>query len=155
MDLYYDNETKTLDFSGRGLTEFPCEIPDDCTTINCHNNKLKSLPKDLKNVRHLDCYDNELTFLPDLKKVSWLWCQQNRLTSLPILKNVEVINCYSNPIKKIDWYNYKKFQTFQIPLYDPIHTDHLVKKIQRWYKARRLTRLGIPKLITYYAYGFV
>jgi hypothetical protein len=35
-----------------------------------------------------------------------------------------------------------------------IHIEYLVKKIQRWYKARRLRRLDIPKIICYYLYGY-
>ena len=159
MAVYYDEETRTLDFSYEDLTEFPCEIPDDCLIIYCQYNKLTKLPDDLKNVRHLECQGNELTELPDLKNVDYLFCYRNKLTSLPKLTNVECINCHSNDIKKMDIFNYRKFKNqFQLIveeqfLYEPIHSDYIVKKIQRWYKACRLTSLGVPKVITYHIYG--
>jgi len=66
---------------------------------------IKSLP-DLtrfKNLKTLNCSDNQLTSLPTLpQNLEELHCYTNQLTLLPTLpQNIQELYCYNNPISEI------------------------------------------------------
>jgi Leucine-rich repeat (LRR) protein len=74
-------------------------------TIDISSKYIKSLP-DLtrfKNLKELNCSDNELTFLPTLpKNLTSLNCSDNELTSLPTLpQNLLVLYCRSNKLTSL------------------------------------------------------
>ena len=56
--------------------------------LNCSFNKLTWLPPLNNNLKHLICSDNKLTSLPPLNNnLTHLYCHHNQLTSLPPLNN--------------------------------------------------------------------
>jgi hypothetical protein len=74
-------------------------------TIDISSKDIKSLP-DLtrfKNLKELNCSDNELTFLPTLpQNLTSLNCCNNKLTSLPTLpQNLIVLYCRNNKLTSL------------------------------------------------------
>ena len=77
-------------------------LPEDILTIDISCMGIKSLP-DLtrfKNLKTLNCSNNELTSLPTLpQNLEILSCDINKLTSLPTLpQNLEYLSCYDNQL---------------------------------------------------------
>ena len=104
IEIYLNSLSKdilTLDISGKGiksltnLTRFK-----NLKTLDCSNNQLTSLPTLPQNLKTLDCYNNQLTSLPTLpQNLKTLDCYNNQLTSLPTLpQNLEVLYCYNNQL---------------------------------------------------------
>ena len=71
--------------------------------LNCSNNQLTSLPTLPQNLKELYCSNNQLTSLPTLQQnLKKLFCSINQLTSLPTLPEKIVDFSYSNnPIYNI------------------------------------------------------
>ncbi|MDE2015897.1 MAG: hypothetical protein KGI72_05240 [Patescibacteria group bacterium] len=71
--------------------------------LNCSNNRLTSLPENLKVGGNLYCYNNRLTSLPENLKVGGnLDCSNNQLTSLP--ENLKVggnLDCSNNQLTSL------------------------------------------------------
>ena len=98
--------TQTLDISDLGLTEWPKQLVGKehlIKTLNCHNNKLTSLPKDITKLKTLYCGDNKLTSFPNnLTNLKTLCCFNNKLTSLPNdLTKIEILSCWNNKLKSL------------------------------------------------------
>lgn len=72
------NESKSLDASGRQLTELPSDIisQTELTSLNLSNNQLTTLPDSFANLTRLDTLNienNRLAHVPEaLKKMTWL-----------------------------------------------------------------------------------
>ena len=103
---YVNNKIKTFS----SINEI--ENPLDVKTLNCSNNKLTSLPKEIRqltNLKELYCYNNWLTSLPQeigqLTNLEKLYCFSNQLTSLPIslinLRYLTTCVYNDNPIENI------------------------------------------------------
>jgi Leucine-rich repeat (LRR) protein len=83
----------------RNLTYIPSlERFKNLKELNCWNNQLTSLPCLNENLRELNCSDNGLTSLPYLNEnLQTLNCNNNQLTSLPCLnKNLQTLYCDYN-----------------------------------------------------------
>src|ERR1700733_9528220 len=65
--------------------------------LNCYNNQLTTLP-DLINCKKLQCGSNQLTILPDLINCQELQCSLNQLITLPNLINCQVLYCHHNQL---------------------------------------------------------
>ena len=77
-------------------------LPEDILTINISRKSFKSLP-DLtrfKNLKVLNCSNNQLTSLPTLpQSLEVLQCSLNKLTSLPTLpQNLKYLICSDNQL---------------------------------------------------------
>ena len=157
------------------------KIPKDLKNLkelSCSSNNIRYLPRDFKNLRKLWCSNNKIAFIPrDFKELRLLKCSRNLISHFPRdLKNLSNLDIYYNPgiknfisdVSKLTTFRYEgndfdyismEMLRFLGPLDETrlkiVNFHRFGDKIQHWYKARRLTRLGIPKLITYYAHGFV
>lgn len=72
------NESKSLDASGRQLTDLPSDIVSqtELTSLNLSNNQLTTLPESIANLTRLETLNienNRLEHVPEaLKRMTWL-----------------------------------------------------------------------------------
>ncbi|MDR2513115.1 MAG: leucine-rich repeat domain-containing protein, partial [Puniceicoccales bacterium] len=66
--------------------------------LDCYNNQLTTLPELPSGLQRLDCHNNQLTTLPELpSSLEWLYCNNNLLTTLPELPSgLQGLNCDNN-----------------------------------------------------------
>ncbi len=81
------------------------KIPDDICKINCYDNQITILPEwtTLINLQEIYCSFNKLTILPEwttLINLEYINCSYNRLKILPewTLINLQYINCSNNEV---------------------------------------------------------
>ena len=89
--------------------------------LNCYNNQLTLLPDNMNfpNLQKFICSANQLTSLPNnmnLPNLTKFWCNNNKLTSLPdnmIFPNLQDFDCsYNNIISLPDNMNFSNLQVF-------------------------------------------
>jgi hypothetical protein len=103
-----------LDCNGRNISSVKgIEKFENLKTINCSNNKIKSL--DLTNCPKLEevqCVNNKIEeiLIPKTNKISKLYCAMNELTKLntPRLTNLTTLDCASNKLTELNTDNNKK-----------------------------------------------
>ena len=97
--------------------------------LNCANNQLTKLPRLNTNIEHLYCYNNRLTELPTLNKnLQILFCSNNQLVTLPTLnKNLQQLFCSNNQLTKLPTLNENLLLlTYDYnPIYEIINSDDL------------------------------
>ena len=79
------------------------ELPLDTVELECYSNQLTFLPELPLNLERLYCNSNQLTSLPELPpSLQRLYCHNNQLTSLPELPpNLQRLCCSGNSLDKI------------------------------------------------------
>jgi len=91
-----------ININGEGITYLPDLTRfKNLKELNCSNNQLTSLPTLPQNLQILFCTNNQLTSLPTLpQNLQTLYCYNNQLTSLEGLpQNLKELNCSNNKIK--------------------------------------------------------
>jgi len=71
-----------------------------CEALDCFNNQLTSLPE-LPVCETLHCGNNQLTQLPKLPVCKTLYCRPNQLEYLPELPVCEELDCGSNQLTQL------------------------------------------------------
>jgi len=92
-----------IDVSGRSITSLPNLTRfKNLKVLDCSNNQLTLLPTLPRNLKILYCFNNQLMSLPTLpRNLKQLDCFNNQLMSLPTLpQNLEILYFYNNPIYK-------------------------------------------------------
>ena len=100
--------TCLIDVSYKGLTYLPdLSRFKQLRHLNCSFNKLTWLPPLNNTLTHLDCSDNKLTELPPLNEnLTHLVCNNNNLTWLPRLNNnLITLNCTDNQLTELPHLN--------------------------------------------------
>ena len=94
-----------MDFPNNNLTKLPKELPKNLKYLNCHNNNIKKLPKLPDTLTTLMCSNNELTELPILpNNISELVCNNNNIINFPKLPDtIEEFYCDSIPLFNLDY----------------------------------------------------
>ena len=95
------DDTTTINVSYRNLTYLPpLNRFYNLQSLNCSNNKLKSLPELNNTLQILYCNNNELTSLPKLNNdLHTLICNNNKLTMLPeINDSIYLLYCDNNEL---------------------------------------------------------
>lgn len=90
-----------------GLTEIPCNLPDNIHEINIVATSLSKITYLPRGLEKLYCQQNKLISLPNNLPVNLQFfnCAHNLLTNLPILnKNLIMLNCSNNPLKHAQIY---------------------------------------------------
>lgn len=123
---WLEDTTQELDLKYSEIKEWPKELIGKehlIIKLECSESKLKSLPKDLINLRILKCWDSPIVILPeDLYSLEYLDCSRCRLVSLPNnltklkelycygcgltslpqnLTSLKILKCQNNKIKKV------------------------------------------------------
>ena len=109
IETYLNSLSKdilTLNISGKykGIKSLPDLTRfKNLKTLNCYDNELTSLPTLPQNLQKLYCYNNKLTLLPSLpQNLEILICHNNKLTSLPTLpQNLKILDCYDNKLTSL------------------------------------------------------
>jgi len=107
--------TTYIDLSNRGLTYLPdLSRFKQLTHLFCNDNKLTWLPHLNNTLTQLDCTGNKLTELPPLNdNLIQLYCSFNCLTSLPLLNNkLKHLNCSHNQLTKLPPLNNNLIQLY-------------------------------------------
>ena len=98
------NINKLLDLTHLGLTSLP-ELPSDLKILECYENQLTSLPNNLpSNLQKLYCSFNKLKRLPNNlpTNLQILYCSFNELTSLPKLPtSLQYLYCDINNLTRL------------------------------------------------------
>lgn len=82
------------------LKRVPCQEKLN-RLMNIKFEGVKELPKEMNNVRYLDCSENKLESLPSIPKCEWLDCSSCDLMSLPKLTNCISLNCSRNELTEL------------------------------------------------------
>jgi Leucine-rich repeat (LRR) protein len=100
-----------LDLSNLGLTELPPLVFEDPSTLRhlyCYDNQLTSLPQLPSTLVSLYCMGNQLTHLPPLPPtLVELSCRDNQITKLPQLgsegtpSTLRSLNCSNNQLTEL------------------------------------------------------
>ena len=79
-------------------------LPPALKLLECYDNQLTYLPELPSTLETLNCHDNQLTYLPLLPpSLETLMCYNNRLTHLPLLPStLEYLYCINNQF--LDYY---------------------------------------------------
>ncbi len=107
IEKWLKDTTQMLNIRNLGLTEWPKQLIGKeylMKKLNCGDNKLTSLPKDLTNLKTLYCHNNnKLISLPnDFTKLVILNCSRNKLTSLPNnLTKLKILSCWNNKLTSL------------------------------------------------------
>ena len=97
-------DTTYIDLSNRGLTYLPdLSRFKQLTHLFCNDNKLTWLPPLNNTLTQLDCSENKLSWLPSLNyNLKYLYCYDNQLTWLPHLNNNLIhLYCYCNQLTSL------------------------------------------------------
>jgi len=92
-------DIEELDVWGKGLISLDVTRFKNLKRLNCSNNQLTYLRLN-ENLRTLYCYDNEFTSLHS-ENLQALYCSNNRLTSLHLNKNLEILYCSNNRLTSL------------------------------------------------------
>jgi len=93
---------KRLNCSRSGLTAIPSS--PDLLILECKQNALTELPRELPNLTELDCSDNQLSVLEAYPKLRALRCAGNKLRSLPNYPELAILYCQNNQIEELPYY---------------------------------------------------
>jgi len=120
----------TLDISNKGITSLPDLTRfKNLKALNCSDNQLTSLPTLPQNLEILYCYYNQLTLLPTLpQNLKALYCSYNQLTSLPTLpQNLKALNCSHNQLTSLPTLpqNLEILNCYYNPIYEIVNNDNL------------------------------
>ena len=79
------------------------ELPLDTVELECYSNQLTFLPELPLNLERLYCSGNQLTSLPELPpNLQILYCYNNQLTSLPELPpSLHILHCSGNQLTSL------------------------------------------------------
>lgn len=97
-------DSTEIDIQSENISELPSLINfKNLRVLNCSNNNLTSLPELPENLQELHCRNNKLTSLPELpENLRHLQCQFNKLTSLPRLpETLDVLCCDFNELTSL------------------------------------------------------
>ena len=103
--------------------------------LNCSNNQLTSLPTLPQNLKELYCFNNQLTSLPTLpQNLKELYCSNNQLTSLPTLQqNLKKLFCSINQLTSLPTLPEKivDFSYSNNPIYNILDNNSSLIKIKQ------------------------
>jgi Leucine-rich repeat (LRR) protein len=89
--------TKEINVSYKGITSLDVTRFKNLKILNCSNNQLTKLQFN-ENLEELNCNYNRLTTLHINEKLKMLYCSNNKLTTLPPLKNLKILHCSDNQL---------------------------------------------------------
>ena len=125
IETYLDslpNDIKEIDVSNKGIKSLDVTKFKNLKTLNCNNNQLTSLHLNEK-LQTLYCNNNQLSSLHLNENLKTLNCDNNQLTSLH-LENLETLICSKNQL--ISLHLNEKLQILVYnnnPIYDIINSD--------------------------------
>jgi Leucine-rich repeat (LRR) protein len=114
LDPYGEEDWDEVEFDGTFYSYLKIKYPDESKwnqikQVDCSNQNLTSLEgiKNLKNLKLLYCYNNQLTELniENLINLKRLWCSNNQLISLEgieNLKNLKKLFCSNNQLTNLE-----------------------------------------------------
>ncbi len=81
------------------------KMPDSLEEVYCASNKIKKIVHISKNLKHFNCFDNDITNLPSLPKdLIELIVSTNKIKKLPLLnEKIKILRCGGCNIEKIDY----------------------------------------------------
>jgi Leucine-rich repeat (LRR) protein len=102
--IYLPNTLKKLDCHDNRIVSLP-PLPNSLIELDCDSNYIKELPMLPSNLEILQCGYNKLTYLPKLpNSITYLSVQNNRLVSLPKLPNkLKTLFCNNNELTIIPY----------------------------------------------------
>ena len=126
----------TINIEFKGITSFPDLTKfKNLKELNCSNNQLTSLPTLPQNLEILYCFNNQLTSLPTLpQNLKELYCSNNQLTSLLTLpQNLEILYCFKNQLTSLPTLPEKivDFSYSNNPIYNILDNNSSLIKIKQ------------------------
>ena len=103
IKTYFDSlpeDIEEIDVYGKGLTNLDVTRFKNLKKLNCSNNQLTSLHLN-KNLETLVCSNNQLTSLQLNENLQELYCSNNQLTSLQLNENLEILDCSNNQLTSL------------------------------------------------------
>ena len=130
-EAYLDSlpeDTEEINVSNKGIKSLDVTRFKNLKTLNCNNNQLTSLHLNEK-LDKLSCYNNQLTSL-DSKNLQTLYCHYNQLTSLHLNENLQVLFCDHNQLTSL--HLNEKLKTLYCS-YNQFTSLHLNEKLEELY----------------------
>jgi hypothetical protein len=103
IETYIDSlpeDIEEIDVSNKGIKTLDVTRFKNLKTLNCSNNQLTSLQLN-ENLQILSCNNNQLTSLQLNKNLEILYCWYNRLTSLHLNEKLEKLYCFNNKLSSL------------------------------------------------------
>jgi Leucine-rich repeat (LRR) protein len=106
---------KSCNISNNKITTLENSIPENVTVLDCINNKLEELPKDMPiGIEELKLSYNELTYVRNIpRNLKKLWCVYNKILFIEALpENLELLDISHNGLTELPLLNNNNKLTF-------------------------------------------
>lgn len=121
----------TLICSNNKIKKLGKNYPNLITFI-CKNNLLKEINSEMNNIRYIECFENNISYIRGYTTLKNLLCQSNRIKSIGKCENLKELICFQNKIKSLEYYKKLNFlmcddDNIMIPKDYSIETINLYK----------------------------